>query len=122
MESGGFVKRFEPPTYELGPEIKRQIFENFLERIKKLGIDGNRRSTGESCPELNPDVIVISSDQTVIFEAQNERASKLLRRRCGWDTETITLRERIRVHPSQSQKVIGALLAAGLKVACWNNF
>jgi hypothetical protein len=111
------VNRVETPSYEIRPEIQRQMLEKFLERTRELGIDRNRRDVGEACPELNPDVIVISCDQTVIFEAQNERASRLLRRRCGWDTETINARERIRVHPSQSQKVIAALSAAGLKVA-----
>lgn len=71
----------------------------------------------DACPELNPDVIVIPGDQTVVFEAQNERASALLRRKCGWDTETISVRERIHVHPSQSQKLIDALSTAGLRIA-----
>jgi hypothetical protein len=102
---------------EPGPEIRRQIFEKFLSRVKKMG-DGGISGGRDSCPELNPDVIVISSDQTVIFEAQNERASALLRQKCGWETETMRQRERIQVHPTQSQKLIAALSAAGLKVAC----
>ena len=72
----------------------------------------------DSCSRLNPDVIVIPGDQTVVFEAQNERASALMRQKCGWETETIRQRERIQVHPTQSQRIIEALTAAGLKVAC----
>lgn len=97
-------------------ETRRQIFEKFLARMKNSGIDVGS-GNADSCPELNPDIIVISGDQTVVFEAQNERASALLRRRCGWDTETISKRERIHVHPSQSQKLIAALSAEGLIVA-----
>jgi len=94
---------------------KEEILENVKRRIAEI-----RRADSfewEFCPELNPDVIVIPTDQTVIFEAQNERASSLLRRKCGWNTETITRRERIRVHPAQSHRLIAALSAAGLKVA-----
>jgi hypothetical protein len=97
-------------------EIGREIFEKFLKRIKKLSVDG-KCGDADSCPELNPDIIVISDDETMVFEAQNARASALLRRKCGWDTETLTIRERIRVHPSQSPKLVEALSAAGLKVA-----
>jgi hypothetical protein len=110
------VKRVESPIGEPGAEIGRQIFEKFLNRVKKLSVDGIC-GDADSCPELNPDIIVISGDQTVVFEAQNERASALLRQRCGWDTETISVRERIHVHPSQSQKLVEALSVAGLKVA-----
>ena len=106
-----------PVSSQSEAEIKQQILEKFVRHLRKLGVDGTRRAFGESCPELNPDVIVISSDQTVVFEAQNERASALLRRKCGWDTETLSSRERIRVHPSQSQKLIELLSSAGLKVA-----
>lgn len=102
------------PTGEPESEIRRKTFEKFLNRLRSA-VD---KDDPDSCPELNPDVIVIPSDQTVVFEAQNERASALLRRNCGWDTETISARERIRVHPSQCQKLMAALSAAGLKVAC----
>lgn len=95
----------------LDEQTRQQIFRKFLARIKASEVEG------DCCPELNPDIIVVSGDQTVIFEAQNERASAMLRRRCGWETETISVRERIHVHPSQSQKLIEALAAAGLRVA-----
>jgi hypothetical protein len=101
---------------DVDSETRRQIFEKFLARMRNSGIDAGSSDAG-SCPELNPDIIVISGDQTVVFEAQNERASALLRCKCGWDTETISQRERIHVHPSQSEKLVEALSAAGLKVA-----
>jgi hypothetical protein len=97
-------------------QIKRQIFEKLLKSVTNLNVDADSVEV-DCCPELNPDVIVISNDQTMMFEAQNERASTLLRRKCGWETETISVRERIRVHPSQSGKLIEALLASGLRVA-----
>jgi hypothetical protein len=94
--------------------IRRKILEKFLSRLKELSVN---RDT-DCCPELNPDIIVISNDQTVVFEAQNERASALLRQKCGWETETIRQRERICVHPCQSQRIIDELKAAGFAVAC----
>jgi hypothetical protein len=114
--AGTDFQETQPVESKTESQIGREIFEKFLNRMKKLGVDGNC-GDADSCPELNPDIIVISDDQTVILEAQNERASALLRRRCGWDTETISIRERIRVHPLQSRKLIEALSAAGLKVA-----
>lgn len=100
----------------LDEETRQQIFEKFLAEMRKSRVDVTPGPL-DPCPELNPDIIVISGDQTAIFEAQNERASALLRQKCGWDTETISMRERIHVHPSQSQKLIEVLSSSGLKVA-----
>jgi len=86
--------------------------QRFLSHLKQLS-DGNRGT----CPELNPDVIVILMDNTVIFETRNQRASALLRQKCGWDTETIHRSERIHVHPAETGRLIEALTAAGLIVS-----
>jgi hypothetical protein len=109
------MKRDDSPAEPEG-EIGRQIFQKLLNRIKNLNID-TPLADAELCPDLNPDIIVIADDQTLVFESQNERASTLLRQKCGWDTETINFRERVRVHPSQSQKFIEVLSAAGLTIA-----
>jgi len=96
-------------------ETKQQIYEKVQKRMAESA--SQQREAADFCSELNPDVIVISDDQTVVFESQNERASALLRQKCGWDTETVSMRERVRVHPSRSQKLIETLSAAGLKIA-----
>jgi hypothetical protein len=67
---------------------------------------------------LNPDVIVISDDQSLLFEAQNQRATELLILRCGLAVDCFKLPERIRVHPLRSRKIIDELRTAGLNVAC----
>lgn len=98
-------------------ERRQQMFDTFLRRMKK---DLGRAETFndmEECPELNPDVIVTSGDQTLFFEPQNERAAELLRRFCGLSTEILAVGEKVRVHPCQSRKIIRILSAAGLQVA-----
>lgn len=100
---------------ELTPEFKQEMLDRFLKRLKEMALSAEKEKA--SLPnELNPDVIVISSDQTMIFEAQNERASTVLRQKCGWDTETISVRERVNVHPAHSQTLIRELSEAGLMV------
>ncbi|MGH7952492.1 MAG: hypothetical protein ACREFE_11320 [Limisphaerales bacterium] len=97
-------------------ERQRQMFDTFLQRMKHLSRDKGFNDV-EDCPELNPDVIVTSGDQTLMFEPQNERASTLLRRCCGLSAEILDVREKVCVHPCESRKIIEALSAAGLKVA-----
>jgi hypothetical protein len=110
------VKPLEVPSRKPGPQIKRQILEKCLKRLRNLDFETNLNDE-DSLSHFNPDVIVIYRDQTVVFEAQNERASALLRKMCGWETETIRQRERVHVHPIQSPRLIEVLEAAGLKVS-----
>ena len=91
--------------------IKQRIFEKFMRRLSEI-------HELPVCPELNPDVIVIPTDQSFLFEPQNPRASELLRRCCGVDAEGIQVRERVRVHPCQSRTIIDNLRTAGLHVVC----
>jgi hypothetical protein len=95
-------------------EIKHQILEKLAKRKEFLecGLMG-----GNFCAELNPDVIVISDDQSWLFEAQNSRASSWLHRHCGMVAEGHNDRERIRVHPCESPKIVAELKAAGFAVA-----
>jgi len=94
-------------------ETKRQILEKLGKRKEFLerGPVG-----GDVCAELNPDVIVISDDQSWLFEAQNSRASAWLHRRCGTGTDGPDSRERMRVHPCESPKIVAELKAAGFAV------
>jgi len=101
---------------EFDSVTKREIFEKVSRRLAELHrVEFIER---ECCPELNPDVIVISADQTLLFEPQNKRASEVLRQRLGLGNEGIQVSERIRVHPCMSQKIIDALKFAGLSVVC----
>ena len=79
--------------------------------MKELGFDAPKLS---SCIELNPDVIVISDDQSFIFEPQNELALRLLSKCCGVKAQ---IRERIRVHPCKSRRIIAELKAAGAAIS-----
>jgi hypothetical protein len=94
-------------------EIKGQILERLAKRKEFLqsGV-----TDGDFCAELNPDVIVISDDQSWLFEAQNSRALAWLHRRFGMPADGHDSRERIRVHPCESPKIVAELKAAGFSV------
>ena len=66
---------------------------------------------------MKPDVVVISSHQTLLFEPQNERASTWLRRRCNLVLENARGNTEIRVHPSRRKEIVEELKAAGFEVA-----
>lgn len=77
-------------------KTKDRILKKVASRIQELQI---KRS-------LEPDVIVIHDDQSLLFEAQNLAALQLLIKRCGLTTEGITLPERVAPRPvSQPQPV-----------------
>jgi hypothetical protein len=72
------------------------------------------------CPEMNPDVIVISRNQTTVFESQNRQASNWLGRRF-YSTSELTIENtgghtEIQVHPQLREKLIAELKAAGFTV------
>ena len=95
--------------------IKQQLYEKVRKRMAELSSQTN--NPGSLCPELNPDVIVISDDQSLLFEPQNQHALEVLAVRCGVATGLSKLTERIRVHPLRSRKIIDDLTTAGLIVA-----
>ena len=90
-------------------QIKGRIFENLAKRI-----DGLRQDPQLFCSELNPDVIVISGDQTLLFEPQNVRVAEWLRLRFGLDN--LSVRDRVRVHPACNETMLQQLKAAGFEV------
>jgi len=95
-------------------EIRRQILGKLAKRKEFMEC---RPMGANFCAELNPDVIVISDDQSLLFESQNSRASAWLRGRCGMMADSHNGRERIRVHPCKSSKIVAELKAAGFAVA-----
>lgn len=64
-----------------------------------------------------PEIVVISDDQSLLFEPQNMQAWELLVHGCGLTMDDINLPERIRVHPCRSGKIIGELRAAGVTIS-----
>ena len=65
---------------------------------------------------MKPDVIVITSHQTVLFQPQNRPASEWLHRRCGLVAENTSGDTELRVHPRRCQSIIVELKAAGFTV------
>lgn len=104
----------EPSNGQTESEIKQQIYEKVRRRMAEFG--RQKRETVAFCPGLNPDVIVISDDQSLLFEPQNSRASAWLYARCGGAAESDNVRERIRAHPCETPKIVAELKAAGFAV------
>jgi len=96
-------------------ETKRRVFEKVRKRMAELTNQTNNVAC--FCPELNPDVIVISSDQSFLLEPQNSRVVEWMRQHFG--LENLRIRDRTRVHPSRSQIIIRQLKAAGFEVGLW---
>ena len=67
--------------------------------------------------ETAPDVVVISGDHVLLFEPQNWLATEWLHRRCGLSLDNARVRDQIRVHPCQREKIVDDLKAAGFEVA-----
>jgi hypothetical protein len=65
---------------------------------------------------MKPDVIVITGQETMLFQPQNRLASEWLHRRCGLLTDNITGDTELRVHPRKCQSIIAELNAAGFTV------
>ena len=65
---------------------------------------------------MKPDVIVIASNQTMLFKPQSRRASEWLHRRCGLVADNISGDTEFRVHPRRCQRVVAELKAAGFTV------
>ena len=99
----------------LDPEIGRRIFEKLRVRMATL----------ETFPpmtnfirERNPDVVLLVDENAVLFEPQNWPAAEWLYQRCNLSLEGAELRERIRVHPCQWEKILAELRHAGFDVLC----
>lgn len=114
MENSLELRGTQTETDEFLAETRQQIFEKFHRRMLQMAAAANL----EFCPELNADVIVISHDQSWLFEAQNARAAAWLHRRCGTGAGGHDSRERIRVHPCVSPNIVAELKAAGFEVHC----
>ena len=91
-------------------EVKQRIIQKVAKRMDEL------RTHGSVCAELNPDVIVVPSEQSLLFEPQNVRVAEWLSRRLGLNN--LRVRDRIRVHPERNEALARELKAAGFEVIC----
>jgi hypothetical protein len=107
-------REFPADETEREGQIKRQILEKVAHRMGEL--ETCVFSDSSVCTELNPDVIVISDDSSLLFELQNLRVIEWLRRQFG--VNDLRVRDRIRVHPSRYQMMVSELKAAGFEVTC----
>ena len=116
MDNNGIdFQEVQPVESKTESQIKQQIYEKVRRRLAELETD--RQEGASFCRELSPDVIVISDDQSLLFEPQNQRALEVLVVGCGFAMGFFKLTERIRVHPLRSRKIIDDLTVAGLKIA-----
>lgn len=96
------------------PAAKQQIFEKLRKRMAEAALATAFET--DRCPELNPDVIVISADQTLLFEPRNPKAIAWLEHRCGPSLEIDERYRAVRVHPCQKTKMVRELETAGFAV------
>lgn len=95
---------------------KSRIFRKLAQQLGELGFESSDPEP-VFYPELTPDIIVIHDDHSLLFEAQNINALELMAQVCGYDLDSMTLSEQIRVHPCRSPYIIEKLQAAGATVA-----
>jgi len=95
--------------------IRSRIFARVAQRTSELGLESSGRAG--FCPDLNPDVILLPDDQSLLFEVQNVWALELVASICGFASETMMVSERIRVHHCRSRQIVEQLKAAGAIVA-----
>lgn len=95
------------PLLKMSAVKRQEIFEKIRKRIVKS------RRKKDFCPELNPDVIVISGDGTLLFQPRKQRALEWLHERYGMSVDE---RDSICVHPTRARKIIAELKAAGFTV------
>jgi len=98
---------------DVAPEIGQRIFEKL--RVRMAAIQHL-----PPMPKLKtktiPDVVVLVDDNAVLLEPQNWRATEWLYNRCNLSAEEAQVRERVRVHPLQWEKIVAELKSAGFEV------
>lgn len=107
------IEAAELPDDKIDPEeeqTKRRILEKVARRMTEL----RKQKSEDCCAELNPDVIVIPADQSFLFEPQNSKAVEWLRRH--FEMDSLGIREPIRIHPSQRERVVEKMTLAGFDV------
>lgn len=99
--------------------IKKQLWEKFAGRLRAW--QASQYGIGPSSPtvaHMNPDVIVISRNNTLVYEPRTPAAVTWLRNRYGLAPEITEGGEvGILVHPQQQSQLTAELKAAGFAVS-----
>lgn len=98
--------------------IKQKIWEKFTTRLQKWHASESRNLFPPLDPsDMNPDVMVIPKNGTLLFEACTPQALQWLRNRYRLTAETSADDTGIMVHPHQQKQLMAELKAAGFAVA-----
>lgn len=98
--------------------IKQQIWEKFTSRLQQWQESESREVFPPLNPEdMNPDVIVIPQNGTLLFEPRTPQATSWLRTRFRLAAEAADGDAGILVHPNQQKQLIAELQAAGFTVS-----
>jgi len=97
--------------------IKQQIWKKFARRMREWHETESRTNFPPlNSSDMNPDVIVIPKNGTLLFEARTPQAAVWLRNRYGLITGTADEDAGILVHPNQQKQLTAELKAAGFAV------
>jgi len=98
--------------------IKQQIWERFTRRLQEWRENESRTAFPPLNPsDMNPDVIVIPKNGTLLFEARTPQAAVWLRNKYGLVAGATDEDTGILVHPNQQKKLTAELQAAGFAVS-----
>ena len=98
--------------------IKQHLWEKFADRLREWRDSQSATLASQSNPtDMNPDVIVIPQNNTLLFEPRTPQAALWLRNRYRLTPETVENNTGILVHPNQQKQLTEELKAAGFAVA-----
>jgi len=95
---------------------KQHIWEKFASRLQEWR-ESESSTTSLNPSDMNPDVIVIPKNNTILFEPRTPQAALWLRTRYRLTPETVENNTAIMVHPYQQKQLTAELKAAGFAVA-----
>lgn len=97
--------------------VKQQIWNKFARRMQEWQENESRAAFPPLNPsDMNPDVIVIPQNGTLLFEARTPQATEWLRNRYGLAVGAADGDTHILVHPNQQRQLTAELQAAGFAV------
>lgn len=95
---------------------KQHIWEKFASRLQEWR-EGESSTASSNSSDMNPDVIVIPKNNTILFEPRTPQAALWLRLRYRLTPETVENNTAIMVHPYQQKQLTAELKAAGFAVS-----
>jgi len=98
--------------------LKQHLWEKFVRHLHEWRESQSTNISPQSNPaDMNPDVIVIPKNNTLLFEPRTPQAALWLRTRYRLTPETVENNTGILVHPHQQKQLTEELKAAGFAVA-----